>query len=296
MSARHDDTRGPRPRPVPRPAQDRRAQRAGPAWPARPVRRCRAPSRSPAAGATTRQLVVEPRPRRAAGQAAAGRPPAVAATRTSRSPTARSRRRRPAPTRATAPTVPTCSAESGVVRSDITSQLRRRVGRGRGRAADDPAEGLRPQRRRTRRSSPAPRSTCGTATARAGTRCTTRRSPTRTTCAASRRPTTTGWVEFTSIFPAATTAAGRTCTSRSTRPSTTPPTRPTSCAPRSWRCPKDACDEVYATRRLRGQRGQPGPDLAGHRHGVRRRLLAAAGQGDRQSVDEGYVATLNVPV
>ena len=54
---------------------------------------------------------------------------------------------------------PNVLTESGVVRSDITSQLRLGVGGGRGRAADPAAPGLRPGRRRRRRRWPAPRST-----------------------------------------------------------------------------------------------------------------------------------------
>ena len=69
----------------------------------------------------------------------------------------------------------------------------------RGRSAHDQprAQG----RRRTARRSPAPRSTCGTATATAATRCTPKAPPTRTTSAACRADDD-GVVTFTSIFPA----------------------------------------------------------------------------------------------
>ena len=125
------------------------------------------------------------------------------------------------------------------------------------------------------------RSTCGTATARATTRCTPRRSPTRTTCAASRRPTTTaGWssprisrpayagrwphIHF-EVYPSladATSASNKLRTSQ-------------------LAFPKDVCQEVYATDGYEQSVTNLAQDLAGHRHGLLRRVLAAAGQDDR---------------
>ena len=57
-----------------------------------------------------------------------------------------------------------------------------------------------------------------------------------------------GWLEFTTIFPAA--YSGRWPHIHFEvypSPSTRPPARRTSCAPPSSRFPEDACDEVYAT-------------------------------------------------
>ncbi len=74
----------------------------------------------------------------------------------------------------------------------------------------------------------------------------------------------------------ATTAAGRTCTSRSTSRSTPRRRTPTSCAPPSSRSPR-TLPEVYGVAEgydasvEQPRRGQPG-----HRHRLQRRLLAAA--------------------
>ena len=80
--------------------------------------------------------------------------------------------------------------ESGIVRSDIRSSFGDSTTHGRGRAAGARADHPGPGQRTTRRSPGSP-STSGTATARAGTRCTPRAWRTRTTCAASRSPTPT---------------------------------------------------------------------------------------------------------
>ena len=127
---------------------------------------------------------------------------------------------------------------------------------------------------------PAPRSTSGTATATRSTRCT--RSSTRTTCAACRRPTRTArsrspasspgcydgrWphVHF-EVYPsldAATDAANRIATSQIALPEAT-------------------CKEVYATARVRRERGRVLAHQPDHGHGVpRRRRRPPAGHGDR---------------
>ena len=140
---------------------------------------------------------------------------------------------------------PDVLTESGVVRSDITHELRRLVGHGRGRPADDPAaDPGRGQRVRAARRRRGVR--CGTATARAATRCTRRASRTRTTCAASRRRATTGSSRSPSVFPPATRAAGRTSTSRSTRPSRPRPTPPT--RSRRRRSPSPRTSRTRSTR------------------------------------------------
>ena len=96
-----------------------------------------------------------------------------------------------------------------------------------------------------------------------------RRSRTRTTCAVSRRPTTKGWVEFTSIFPAA--YDGRwphvhfevypsldDATSASNKLRTS-----------QLALPEDACKQVYEADGYEASVQQPVPDLARQRHGVR---------------------------
>ena len=92
-------------------------------------------------------------------------------------------------------------SESGVVRSDITSSFGSASGVAEGVPVTVQAEGLRPERRGRRRRCRRRRSTSGTATARAATRCTPRASPTRTTSAASRRPTPTGAVDLHQHLP-----------------------------------------------------------------------------------------------
>ena len=92
--------------------------------------------------------------------------------------------------------------DSGIVRSDITQQLRLLDDQGAGRPADRSTSPS-PTRATATPPCPAPPSTCGTATGTASTRSTPRASRTRTTCAACRRPTRSGTATFTSIFPAA---------------------------------------------------------------------------------------------
>ena len=108
------------------------------------------------------------------------------------------------------------------------------------------------------------------------------RSPTRTTCAACRRPTATGTVEFTSIFPAA--YYGRwPHVHFEVYPSLDDATNATNKLRTSQLAlPEDVCEAGLRDRRLRGERQQPVPDLAGPRHRLQRRLLAPAGQGHRQ--------------
>ena len=141
--------RGPRPRPLPRPAQDRRAQRPRPPRPARPLRRG-----GRGGGRRLRERRLRLQPASSSGQDSGGgpgRPRAAVATRTSPSPRARSPRRPAGPFPGDGSNGPDVLSESGVVRSDITTQLRLRLRDGRGRAADDPDEGLRPERRRRHR-------------------------------------------------------------------------------------------------------------------------------------------------
>ena len=134
----------------------------------------------------------------------------------------------------------------------------------------------------TSRRWPARRSTCGTATARAATRCTPRASPTRTTCAASRRPPPTAASSSRRSSRPATTAAGRTCTSRSTSRSTPRPSYSNKLRTSQLAIPEDSCREVYGV--VDGyeasvdnfERGHPR-----HRRRVQRRLLAAARDRDR---------------
>ena len=93
------------------------------------------------------------------------------------------------------------------------------------------------RRRRARRCRARP-CTSGTAPRRASTRCTRARSPTRTSCAACRSPMPTARSGSRPSCPAATTAVGRTCTSRSSTscptpcPATTASRRPSSPSPR----------------------------------------------------------------
>ena len=201
--------------------------------------------RSPAAPATTptppTHVVRRAGPTGPRVAAASGTP-----TRRSRSPTARSPRRRPVPTRATGPTDPTCSPSPASC-AGHHQQLRLGVRRRRGRPGDGQAQGLRPQRRRRdaarrRRGLPValrPR--------RAATRCTTATRSTRTTCAASRRRPTDGTLSFTTIFPAC--YAGRwphmhfeVYESLDAATSATDKLRTSQLA-----LPQDVCETVYAT-------------------------------------------------
>ena len=172
-------------------------------------------------------------------------------------------------------------SESGVVRSDITSSFGSASGTAEGvpltirmKVYDlngDDATVLAVRR-----------STRGTATARAATRCTTTRSPSENYLRGVQETDDEGWVEFTSIFPAA--YSGRwphvhfevypsldDATSASNKLRTS-----------QLALPEDVVRRGLRDRRLRAERRQPGADLAGLRQRLQRRLLAAAGQGDRQ--------------
>ena len=187
--------------------------------------------------------------------------PGASATASAIASAAASPRRRRRPRVACAPVIPEETAgpfpgdgtngpdvltDSGVVRSDITHELRCVVRHGRGHPADDPPSRSRARRRPASRW-PMPRSTSGTATARAGTRSTRRAPRTRTTCAASRRPAPTASSRSRASSRPATRAAGRTSTSRSTRRS--PPRRDAGnkIATSQIALPKGICDQVYAT-------------------------------------------------
>ena len=190
---------------------------------------------------------------------------------------------------------PNVLTESGVVRSDITASFGSASGRRRGRADDHPDEGATTSTARTRPCSPAPRSTCGTATATASTRCTTATAATRTTCAACRRPTrTASWSSPASSRPA-TPVAGRTSTSRSTSPRR-----------RHQRRQQAAhlADRHPAGRVRGGLRRAEGYERASptsRRSASTPTWIFADGHSLQLakvtgSVDDGYVATLNVPV
>ena len=105
-----------------------------------------------------------------------------------------------------------------------------------------------------------------------------------------------GRVQFTTIFPACYAAAGRTCTSRSTSPSTPRRRTRTSCAPRSSRSPRTPASEVYgvvdgydaSVDNLDGV--SLDSDLV-FSDGYSLQLATVTG-----SVDEGYTFALNVPV
>ena len=89
-----------------------------------------------------------------------------------------------------------------------------------------------------------------------------------------------GVVEFTTIFPACYPDAGRTSTSRCTRAWPRPPA-PSKLRTSQIAMPQDVCEEVYGEAEGYEQIGlEPRPGEPRHRHGVRRRLLAADGQGD----------------
>ncbi len=157
--------------------------------------------------------------------------------RTAAAACARSPRRPPARSRPTDPTDPTSLAESGIVRSDIRSSFGVAQRDGGGRAAHDRAPVL-----DARGCAPL----AGAAVYlwhcdRDGAVLAVLESPTRTTCAASRRRTRTA-VTFTSIFPGCYAGAGRTSTSRSTRPR-----RGTAAAPRSRRR-RSRCPRTRASR------------------------------------------------
>ena len=79
--------------------------------------------------------------------------------------------------------------------------------------------------------------------------------------------------------------------------STTPPARPTSCAPRSSRIPEDVCEEVYGEPTgYERQRRQPRAGQPRQRHGLLATATRCSWPRSPARVDEGYVVTLNVPV
>ena len=270
---------GPRPRPLARPAADRRAQPAGPTRDARHLRWTR--GRPPWPGAAPRRRLDRDDPGRLAGPRRAV-PAGGAPAPPSRSPRARSPRRPP-----------------GRIPADGSNGLER-AHRERHRAQRHHVElrlGLggrrgRPHRRSGSRSTtstattrpcwPVPRSTCGTATGTGRTRCTPTSVSRRELPA--RRPggrrRTASWSSPASSRPA-TTAAGRTSTSRSTRAWPRPRSAGSKLRTSQIALPQDVCEEVY-----NGAEGyeesvtQPVPGEPRHRHGVRGRPLAAAGQGD----------------
>ena len=58
--------------------------------------------------------------------------------------------------------------------------------------------------------------------------------------------------------------------------------------------PEETCAAVYATDGLRAERPEPGPDVAGLRQGLQRRLRRTARDHHAASVDDGYTFALNV--
>ena len=198
----------------------------------------------------------------------------------------RSPTRPPVPTPATAPTDRTCSRSRGIVRSDIRSCVRHLDHDGRGCAAgvraDHPGHG-----QRTTRRSPGSRSTPGTATATAGTRCTPRAWRTRTTCAASRSPTPRARSASPASSRRATPVAGRTSTSRSTRTRRRSPTPPTRSPRPSWRFPEDVVDLVYATEGYEASVANLAQVSPGVRQRLRRRRRRAPARHGHRRRDQG---------
>ena len=240
--------------------------------------------RSPAArsATTARRPAQHARPPgavRAARWRAAGRRDRRASP-TSRSPTARSPRRPPGPYPGDGSNGPNVLTESGVVRSDITSQLRLGVRGGRGRAADPAAQGLRPGRRgrdgagRRRALPVALRPRGQLLDVRRG------RSPTRTTCAACRRPTRTGGGVHDDL-PRLLRRALAAHPLRGLRASTSATSASNKLRTSQLAFPEDVC--TRSTRPTATSRASPTcprrqPRLRRH---LQRRLLAADGQGHR---------------
>ena len=191
---------------------------------------------------------------------------------------------------------PNVLTESGIVRSDITSSFGSASRGRRGRAADGAAQGLRPDRRATS-TALAGAAVYAVALRPRGQLLDVRRRRRRRELPARRAGGRRGRVGWSSprSSPAATPVAGRTSTSRSTSRSTRPPAPPTSCAPRSSRFPEDVCEEVYATEGYEQSvtnLAQVSLDTDGiFSDGYSLQLAKVTG-----SVEDGYVATLNVPV
>ena len=125
--------------------------------------------------------------------------------------------------------------------------------------------------RRAARRSPARPCTCGTATARAATRCTPQGVEDENYLRGVQESDADGVVTFQTIFPPPTRAAGRTSTSRCTRASTRPPAAATLNATSQVALPEDACAAVYATEGYEQSVAEPRPDVAGDRQRVQRR-------------------------
>ena len=165
---------------------DRRA-RPGPPWTARPVRRGGRCGRRRLRPDERQRPSTSRRPRTRAAAA----PPTAGGRRLERlGGRGRDPRgdRRPLPRRRLQ-RGRTCSARAASC-ARHHQQLRVRLRHRRGRAADDPAEGLRPRRRRRRPSCTGAAVYLWHCDREGSTRCTPKASRTRTTCAASRRPTT----------------------------------------------------------------------------------------------------------
>ena len=124
-------------------------------------------------------------------------------------------------------------------------------------------------------------STCGTATARAATRCTPQGVTDQNYLRGVQEADADGKVTFTSIFPAATPGRWPHIHFEVYPSLDDGDHREQQARTSQLALPEDVCDDGLRHRRLRAERRQPGPDLARHRHGLQRRLLAAAGEGLR---------------
>ena len=187
---------------------------------------------------------------------------------------------------------PDVLTESGVVRRTSAPASARR-GTADGVPLHDRTDGRRTRATAARRW-PAPRSTCGTATATATTRCTPSAPPTRTTCAACRRPTPTASSRSPASSPRATRVAGRTCTSRCTRASPRRRRRATT-GHVADRPPGGRLQRRVRDARLRAERAQPGPRCRSAPTWCSATACPRDADHDRRA-SSGYVSSLVVGV
>ena len=281
---------------VPRPAPDRPAQRPGPARPARPVRRGgrRRGGRLRGRRLLQRLRPAHPRPDR---RSTAGRPPGGGGD----ANVSVAEGEIPEETGGPFPGDGSNGLERAQPRAasyaaTSPASFGSASGDGRGRAADDPDEGLRPQRRRRHRADGRGGLRLALRPRRRATRCTTPRSPrTRTTCAASRRPTPRAGSSSPASSRRRTPVAGRTSTSRSTRAWTTRPAASSKLRTSQLALPEDVCEQVYEAdgyEQSVSNLSQTSLDSDNvFSDGYSLQMAKVTG-----SNDEGYVATLNVPV
>ena len=105
-----------------------------------------------------------------------------------------------------------------------------------------------------------------------------------------------GKVTFVSIFPACYPGRWPHIHFEVYAASTRPPATGDPIATSQLAFPEDVCNVVYATDGYSQSVEQPGPGLAGERHGVRRRRRASSWPPITGSVESGYTAALAVPV